>query len=192
MSEGSRADAIGHSLMAAAELSTIRRQDAARAWGRAAAHWTEVGRPYHLGVARLREAEAILAASRSRVAATPSLAEAATLAASLGARPLAEAAARLARMARIDLDAVGPPAVVGADGTADAASTPAPERPFGLTVRELEVIPLIVDGYSNRRIAEVLFISESTAGVHVSNILGKLGVTTRVEAAAIAVRAGLA
>ena len=72
------------------------------------------------------------------------------------------------------------------------AAAPAPERPFGLTARELDVIPLLVDGYSNRRIADALFISESTAGVHVSNILGKLGVTTRVEAAAIAVRAGLA
>ena len=46
-------------------------------------------------------------------------------------------------------------------------------------------------GRTNRQIAETLFISENTAGVHVSNILGKLGVAGRTEAAAIAVRGGL-
>ena len=50
---------------------------------------------------------------------------------------------------------------------------------------------MVAEGYTNRRIAETLFISESTAGVHVSNILGKLGVGTRTEAAAVAVRLGL-
>ena len=49
----------------------------------------------------------------------------------------------------------------------------------------------MAEGYTNKRIAETLFISESTAGVHVSNILGKLGVATRTEAAAVAVRLGL-
>jgi DNA-binding NarL/FixJ family response regulator len=44
---------------------------------------------------------------------------------------------------------------------------------------------------TNRRIVETLFISESTAGVHVSNILGKLGVATRTEAATVATRLGL-
>jgi DNA-binding NarL/FixJ family response regulator len=61
----------------------------------------------------------------------------------------------------------------------------------GLTSREREVLALVADGYTNRRIAETLFISESTAGVHVSNILGKLGVATRTEAAAVATRLGL-
>jgi DNA-binding NarL/FixJ family response regulator len=63
---------------------------------------------------------------------------------------------------------------------------------FGLTPRELDVLQLLVAGYSNRQIGETMFISESTAGVHVSNILGKLGVSGRVEAAAAAVRVGLA
>jgi DNA-binding NarL/FixJ family response regulator len=48
-----------------------------------------------------------------------------------------------------------------------------------------------MSGRSNRQIGEALFISESTVGVHVSNILGKLGVTSRVEAAAIAARSGI-
>ena len=66
------------------------------------------------------------------------------------------------------------------------------EDPFGLTPREREVLGLLVAGQTNRRIAETLFISESTASVHVSNIIGKLGVTNRAEAAVTAVRSGLA
>ncbi len=63
--------------------------------------------------------------------------------------------------------------------------------PFGLTRRERDVLPLLVKGRTNRQIAEELFISENTAGVHVSNILGKLGATSRTEAAGIAARLGL-
>jgi DNA-binding NarL/FixJ family response regulator len=57
--------------------------------------------------------------------------------------------------------------------------------------REREVLALVAERYTNRRIADSLFISESTAGVHVSNILGKLGVGSRTKAAAVAVRLGL-
>jgi len=63
---------------------------------------------------------------------------------------------------------------------------------LGLTARETEVLRLVADGRSNSQIAEVLFISRKTASVHVSNILAKLGVSTRVEAAALAHRRGLA
>ncbi|HSL75392.1 MAG TPA: response regulator transcription factor, partial [Candidatus Limnocylindrales bacterium] len=63
--------------------------------------------------------------------------------------------------------------------------------PFGLTKREREVLALVSTGRTNRQIADELFISESTAGVHVSNILGKLGVATRTEAASVAVRLSL-
>jgi ATP/maltotriose-dependent transcriptional regulator MalT len=57
----------------------------------------------------------------------------------------------------------------------------------GLTRREREVIALIARGYSNRAIAEALVISEKTAEIHVSNILGKLGVASRTQAAAYAI-----
>ena len=67
----------------------------------------------------------------------------------------------------------------------------APTDPFGLTEREREVLALVAEGYTNRRIANELFISDSTAGVHVSHILAKLEVESRTEAAAIAVRLGL-
>ncbi len=53
------------------------------------------------------------------------------------------------------------------------------------------MLVLLAEGRSNRQIANTLFISESTAGVHVSNILGKLGVSGRTEAAAVAFRTGL-
>ena len=70
---------------------------------------------------------------------------------------------------------------------------PAPRRDtFGLSNREREVLALIAEGRTNREIGERLFISQKTVGVHVGNILAKLGVSGRVEAAAVAIRLGLA
>jgi DNA-binding CsgD family transcriptional regulator len=63
-----------------------------------------------------------------------------------------------------------------------------PEPSFGLSGREREVLALIVQGRTNREIGERLFISQKTVGVHVGNILSKLGVSGRVEAAMVAVR----
>jgi DNA-binding NarL/FixJ family response regulator len=60
-----------------------------------------------------------------------------------------------------------------------------------LTPREREVLALIADGASNRQVADALVISTKTAGVHVSNLMAKLGVSSRLEAAALAHRAGL-
>jgi DNA-binding CsgD family transcriptional regulator/tetratricopeptide (TPR) repeat protein len=62
---------------------------------------------------------------------------------------------------------------------------------FGLSPREREVLSLIADGRTNREIGERLFISQKTVGVHVGNILAKLNVSGRVEAAAVAIRLGL-
>jgi predicted ATPase/DNA-binding CsgD family transcriptional regulator len=60
-----------------------------------------------------------------------------------------------------------------------------------LTPRELAVLELLSDGATNREIASALYISTSTAGVHVSNILRKLGAKRRVDAAGAAHRLGL-
>jgi DNA-binding NarL/FixJ family response regulator len=60
-----------------------------------------------------------------------------------------------------------------------------------LTPREIDVLRLLAAGRSNREIGETLFISHRTATTHVANILTKLDVTSRAEAAALAVRRGL-
>jgi DNA-binding NarL/FixJ family response regulator len=57
-----------------------------------------------------------------------------------------------------------------------------------LTERELKILDLIADGMTNREIGEALFLSEKTVKHHVSDILSKLGITRRVEAAAFAIR----
>jgi DNA-binding NarL/FixJ family response regulator len=57
---------------------------------------------------------------------------------------------------------------------------------LGLTAREQEVLALVADGATNRLIARALFITEKTASVHVSNILRKLGVANRTQAARVA------
>jgi len=95
-----------------------------------------------------------------------------------------EQAEWLARRARLTL--AGDPAAPAADPGDQA------RHQYGLTARELEVLRLVAVGRSNRDIAAELFISAKTASVHVSNIMSKLGVTTRVEAAALAYRLGLA
>jgi DNA-binding CsgD family transcriptional regulator/tetratricopeptide (TPR) repeat protein len=62
---------------------------------------------------------------------------------------------------------------------------------FGLSPRENEVLLVLAEGRTNREIADRLFISERTVGVHVRKILAKLGVSGRVEAASVAIRLGL-
>jgi DNA-binding NarL/FixJ family response regulator len=62
----------------------------------------------------------------------------------------------------------------------------------GLTEREQEVLRLIANGMNNREIAEKLFISEKTVKTHVSNMLGKLHLDDRTQAAIYALRHGLA
>jgi DNA-binding CsgD family transcriptional regulator/tetratricopeptide (TPR) repeat protein len=137
--------------------------------------------------ARFRLAEALLGARAPRREASRALADASAHATALRAEPLLGWIDGLARRSRIDI-----PLAAASDAAAEpaAGSVSAPDD-HGLTSREREVLGLLVEGHTNKRIAEQLFISESTAGVHVSNILGKLGVTSRTEAATVAARLGL-
>jgi DNA-binding CsgD family transcriptional regulator/tetratricopeptide (TPR) repeat protein len=89
-------------------------------------------------------------------------------------------------------DGAGDPASTAASGIA-AAFAPddggrGEKEAFGLSRREREVLALIAEGRTNREIGERLFISQKTVGVHVGNILAKLGASGRVEAAMVAIR----
>jgi NarL family two-component system response regulator LiaR len=70
------------------------------------------------------------------------------------------------------------------DEADDADSVP----DYGLTPREMEVLVLLVEGLSNRQIAERLVVSRATAKAHVSHILEKLSVSNRAEAITLALR----
>ncbi|MEW1825522.1 AAA family ATPase [Streptomyces sp. NPDC088196] len=133
-------------------------------WDQAVTSWRELRQPYELALCLFHSARTLLTAG-DRHGATARLREAAVLAEDLRAAPLARQITQVLR--------------------------PRPTQD-GLTERELEVLRLITDGLSNRQIATRLHISPSTAGVHVSHILTKLSATTRTEAAAIALREGLA
>lgn len=67
----------------------------------------------------------------------------------------------------------------------------APESPEALTERETDVLRLLAQGQANKQIAQSLHIAEKTVKVHVSNILGKLGVQSRTQATLYAIRVGL-
>jgi DNA-binding CsgD family transcriptional regulator len=164
-------------------------------WDKAIAAWDAVADPAEAAYARFRHAEDALRRSgvKADVAAELEAAWRATV--ELGAAPLRAEIETLASRARIKLE-VAPPADVDAAGGGDrpAAESRAAVRaasPHGLSAREIEVLRLVAAGRSNGEIAERLFITRKTAGVHVTHILNKLGVSNRVEAAMAAARLGL-
>jgi DNA-binding CsgD family transcriptional regulator len=174
-----------YGLLCDAELARAHDDAAPMLWARAAAAFEAVNRPYELALVRHRWASALLDAHAARSDATALLVQAHEAATALGARPLAENIRRLALRARITL-ATAPEGSPVPAGTTDPEADPATS--LGLTPREQEVLRLVTVGRSNRRIAEELYISPKTASVHVSNILAKLGVSGRTEAAALAHR----
>jgi DNA-binding CsgD family transcriptional regulator len=148
------------------------------AWKAAAGAWAALGCPYRAAYAKWRDAESRLLAGEPSAAVAALLRDAA--AAANGHIPLSAAIRALANRARISLDTTSAPT----EPSVAAA-------PYGLTERELLVLRLLVAGRSNGEIGAQLFISRKTASVHVSNILRKLGVSNRAQAAALAERAGL-
>jgi DNA-binding CsgD family transcriptional regulator/tetratricopeptide (TPR) repeat protein len=179
--------------IAEAEVTRLLARPDPAAWMSAANRLRVPRRPYELAWCLYRQAEAMLASRAPRPDVSDVLGEASRLADEIGAGLLVDAIRDLARIARLELPSPPQPVSpedVGAVGVPGSAGEVA--DPYGLTAREREVLALIVEGQTNRRIAEALFISESTASVHVSNIIGKLGVSNRVEAAAAALRSGLA
>ena len=181
--------------LAEAERSrALGRADPAQ-WEVARAAWEGLGRPYPAAYAAFRQAEALLERGSTRAQVEQILVEADRIALALGAEPLHREIDALARGARIDIDQARQGE--GQPGAADRAALSAnvdesAAALLGLTDREREVLALVAAGWTNRQIAAALFISPKTASVHVSNILGKLGASGRVQAAGIAHRLGLA
>jgi DNA-binding CsgD family transcriptional regulator/tetratricopeptide (TPR) repeat protein len=171
-----------HQTLCDAELGRAEGRSDPERWQRAADAGAAEGQPHRTAYAQFREAEAVLASRGDRARAVDALTAAHATATDLAAEPLRREIGALARRARIDL-------------TDEPAPRPAPPGTgsvtLGLTARELEVLRLLAAGYTNPQIGEALFISRKTASHHVSSVLTKLGVTTRVEAAGVAHRVGL-
>ncbi len=154
-------------------------RDTAAGWAAVADIWDDVGQPYPAATARYRQADALLRGRGDRDDAARVARDALRIAERLGAEPLAARIRQLAQRGRLELSADGAQAVRD------------PAAALNVTPREIDVLRLLADGRTNRQIGEALFISEKTASVHVTNLLRKLGVPNRVEAAAIAQRVGL-
>ena len=201
---GRRESSMPAPLAAALAAAEVSRVDATAAADReadwntaidAAERWKD---PWHAAYAKLRLAEAILDRSRpDRVAATHAARATLEQATAIAAAGLVSEVRSLARRARLDVEP-SPTGEPGAEayGIGDersigvpTAEDPNPFARLGLTHREAEVLTLLADGRTNREIAAALYISPKTASVHVSNILGKLDVRTRTQAAAVAHRA---
>jgi len=153
------------------------------AWDAAAGAHVAVGTMPDVAYCRYREGEALLLAG-DRAGATARVAEAHAIAARIGMTPLVGQIEALARRARLTLEV--PTAAI------DPAVSIAPVDPWGLSLREREVLALLGEGRTNRQIGEALFISDKTASVHVTHILVKMGVSSRTEAALLAGRSGVA
>lgn len=174
---GSSLEASAWVATAEAEAGRLVGEDDAAAWGRAGQAWADVQRPYEQAYCAWRQGASALGQGRRSVA-EKAVRHAHEFARQLGANPLTREIEALARRARLDLQSTEP-------------APAAPPAPHGLTAREAEVLALLACGRTNRQVAKELFISERTAGVHVSHVLAKLQVTNRAEAGACAHRLGL-
>jgi len=163
------------SAMVRAERSRCGPEADPEAWRSALAASQQRGGVESAIYAELRLAEALILTGE-RDGARELIGRAHVRAAALGAGPLLQDLERLAVRARIPLA-----------GVAASAGDPG----SGLTAREREVLALLAQGRTNREIGESLFISPKTASVHVSNLLMKLGVANRTEAASRARERGL-
>jgi DNA-binding CsgD family transcriptional regulator len=152
-----------------------------RAWEDAVTRWEEIGHPYRAAYARWRQAEALALTHGDTNTMTRVLREAYTTAEGLGAAPLRRSVERLAARTGVSLGPLEHP---------EPAVRPDPLAELGLTAREREVLRLLGAGRTNQQISETLVIARKTASVHVSNILRKLAVSNRAEAAAVAHRLG--
>jgi ATP/maltotriose-dependent transcriptional regulator MalT len=182
----SRDDGFGNELAALvavgeAEYLRVVGESDPDAWAAAARWWNDLGMPYPAAYASTRQAEALLGRG-DRARAEALLSDALATATKLSAAPLSETIQAAQTAAGI-----APPTPAPANRDAARGATTV----FGLTEREREVATVLTKGFSNREIAEQLFIAEGTASVHVSRILRKLGVTSRGQAIAMLLQEGV-
>jgi DNA-binding CsgD family transcriptional regulator len=177
--DGMHRQLVGLLALVEAEESRLMEPPQADPWRRASAR--NVDDPYLRGYALWRLG-CVLRGARRRRAATEALREAYAVAAPLGIQVLVDAVQLAGRSLDVRVD--------------EPARARAPRmrttRPYNLTAKESEVLALLVQGYTNRRIGSALRMSEKTASVHVSRILAKLSVSSRGEAVARAYELGLA
>ena len=165
-----------------AERTRLAGKNDPAAWSVVAKTWDSLGCPHRAAYARWRRAQAQLDSGQPATAAAAALRAAAAAAGEHA--PLLAEIRKLAERARIPLPAP----------SADPPKSPRPAAtpaPYGLTRRELAVLQLLAAGRTNAQIGAELYISPKTASVHVTSIFRKLGVSGRVQAAALAERAGL-
>jgi DNA-binding NarL/FixJ family response regulator/tetratricopeptide (TPR) repeat protein len=170
--------------LAAAHAETDSAPDAAAA--RAALSvvtFEALGNPLDAARARMAQASALRRAGRSADARTVLEAAEHQLADCGAARLHAECTRELRRVGRVA------PLRVPASGMPTARVVPV-HMPSALSAREREVAKLVAQGNSNRQIAAALFISEKTVERHMSNIFGKLGISSRTSLATQVVVAG--
>lgn len=201
-----------------AELARTSGREDPDAWAEAVRAWSLLGFPWWRADALLHQAEGLVARRGARVQAAALVDDVLATADLLAAADLRQRAVDLARRAGLEISTSGPrtEASESMSGRPQARTGESPRRPgpaalipitlripeqavgtdedaelslATLSAREREVLGLLSSGASNRRIAEQLFISDKTASVHVSHILAKLGVSSRLEAAALAHRA---
>jgi DNA-binding CsgD family transcriptional regulator/tetratricopeptide (TPR) repeat protein len=180
--EGARAEHAWVHALLQAELARAEARDLVEAWLAIQPALAARPTPYLEAYVLWRAADAAAPSDQARAA--EALRSAHEIATRIDAPRMAARIEGLARRRRVDLGRGAVPGPEPAQPSADV-------DPYHLTAREREILALLAEGYTNRRLAQTLFISESTAGVHVSNILGKLGVASRTEAATLAVRLGL-
>lgn len=135
-------------------------------WRRAAERWSEIGCPYETALALTDSGE------------EQALRRALEICERLGARPMAGVVARRLRE-------------MGIRGIPRGPHPSTRSHPGGLTSREMEIVSLIVEGLSNFEIAKRCYVSVRTVDHHVSSILSKLGVRSRVDIARETIRLGL-
>ena len=168
-----------HLTLCEAERSRLDERDRPDDWQRAIDAVDGFGLRYQGAYARFRLVESLLRTGGDRARAAAELDSARATCASLGAAPLAAEIDLLGRRGRLIAESNSEDGEEGVAGD------------LGLSPRELQVLRLVADGATNRQVAEQLYISPKTASVHVSNILAKLGVASRGEAAAVAHRMGV-